>query len=366
LLDIVMAVELTEEQISKCFEEASSDLKFLFDKEGVDRLTQARLYEAGVHTVKQLAVLCKDVDELRGMAKEALDIDPTKGLREKAKLSRVLVAFEMAKVRSAKIAEMEGDATVREVPKSLAANDFHGMRDAFEAKHWELEDRRAPSRTYLEKKLEAIEKNDLRVEPLSEVTNVKEDDGGDTLRTIWDSQGNLSAVKKSAKVDLPQDAEGLRHRVTLMGSCWLFAGLQQTNREYLKGLAPQLFQDYLDYLLGEHVFGLVVKGSGGTYVGSGPSWQVLLNYEFEIRVKAYKSIQKGMKFKDALVQAWSDPVVKERYFTTPVAWEAMGGVKRKYKEDDDKDVRKVRNDKDKGKPKGKGKGQGTGLKLEGC
>ena len=37
------------------------------------------MYEAGVHTVKQLAVLCKDVDELRGMAKEALDIDPTKG-----------------------------------------------------------------------------------------------------------------------------------------------------------------------------------------------------------------------------------------------------------------------------------------------
>jgi hypothetical protein len=93
LLDIVMAVELTEEQISKCFEEASSDLKFLFDKEGVDRLTQARLYEAGVHTVKQLAVLCKDVDELRGMAKEALDIDPTKGLREKAKLSRFFGGF---------------------------------------------------------------------------------------------------------------------------------------------------------------------------------------------------------------------------------------------------------------------------------
>ena len=34
MLDIVMAVELTEEQISKCFEEASSDLKFLFDKDG--------------------------------------------------------------------------------------------------------------------------------------------------------------------------------------------------------------------------------------------------------------------------------------------------------------------------------------------
>jgi hypothetical protein len=35
----------------------------------------------------------------------------------------------------------------------------------------------------------------------------------------------------------------------------------------------------------------------------------------------------------------------------------MGGIKRKYKEDDDKDVRKVRNDKDKGKPKGKARGR---------
>ena len=131
-----MAVELTEEHIVRVFEEASSDLKFLFDKEGVDRMVQAKLYDAGVFTVKQFAVLCKDMDELREMSKDSLGIDPSKGLKDKAKLSKVLVAFEVAKARSTRLAELDGDASAREVPKSLPATDSRGMRDSFEKMYW--------------------------------------------------------------------------------------------------------------------------------------------------------------------------------------------------------------------------------------
>ena len=59
---------LTEEQVAEYMDAASSDIKFLLDKEDVYRLTQARWYEAGVLTVKQFGVLCKDVEEMRETA----------------------------------------------------------------------------------------------------------------------------------------------------------------------------------------------------------------------------------------------------------------------------------------------------------
>jgi hypothetical protein len=154
---------------------------------------------------------------------------------------------------------------------------------------------------------------------------------------------------------LPQNSEELRARLTLLGTAWIFAGIQQTNRECLKGLHPQVFQDYLEYLLGENVYGLVARG-GGIPTGSGPSWQVILNYEFEIRAKAYRLMQKGSKFKEALVAAYEDPVVKERCFTTPLAWEAMGSYKRKADKDVDPPfIKKPKDEKTKGQ-KGKGAG----------
>ena len=46
------------------------------------------------------------------------------------------------------------------------------MRKAFEVAWWELEDSNCPSKGYLEKKLDEVEKNDLRAELLSEVLAV--------------------------------------------------------------------------------------------------------------------------------------------------------------------------------------------------
>ena len=62
------------------------------------------------------------------------------------------------------------------------------MNSAFELAHWPLEDKQKPARSYLERKLDEIEKDDLRAEPLEEVVSVEEDDP-DMLRTEWKPDG---------------------------------------------------------------------------------------------------------------------------------------------------------------------------------
>ena len=106
-----------------------------------------------------------------------------------------------------------------------------------------------------------MENNEPRAEPLSEVLTVNEDEG-EVLRTVWDTSGNLKAITVGSTIPLPSNPEELRIRVVVMGNAWIFVSVAHSNRAYLKGVTPQIFQEYLDYLLGENVMGLVAKGHG--------------------------------------------------------------------------------------------------------
>ena len=119
-----------------------------------------------------------------------------------------------------------------------------------------------------------------------------------------------------------QTAEDVRYMVTRMGTCWIYVAIQQTNRKYLATLHPQLWPDYLADLLGDTVFCMVSRGSG-------PSWKVMLSYEYEIRAAAFKRVMKGEDLAVALRTSWVDPVVKERFCTTPFCWEAIETAKRR-------------------------------------
>ena len=70
---------MTEEQVTKAFAEAASDVKFLLDKEGVDKMTQARLYDAGVLNVKQFAALFKDAEDYGKLRRRAWGLTGARG-----------------------------------------------------------------------------------------------------------------------------------------------------------------------------------------------------------------------------------------------------------------------------------------------
>ena len=124
----------------------------------------------------------------------------------------------------------------------------------------------------------------------------------------------------SSTVAEPLNAEQLRHRITLMETGLMMLGLKQTNCAFLQGMVPQNFTDYLSFLLGDFCYNLVGKDAQGHTVGA-PTWPQLLVYELQIRKRAYRLIADGVgTFPVCLKQAWNDCVVKERFFTTPLAF----------------------------------------------
>ena len=125
---------------------------------------------------------------------------------------------------------------------------------------------RPPSKHYLEKKLEWVEKNEPRAEPLSDVLTVKEDEG-EVLRTVWTASGSLKAIKVGNTIPLPSNPEEVRKRIVVMGGGRVDL---RARGPFQSGLLegppplpppPRIFQEYLEYLLGETVMGLVTQGT---------------------------------------------------------------------------------------------------------
>ena len=81
-----------------------------------------------------------------------------------------------------------------------------------------------------------------------------------------------------------------------------------------------LFKDYADYLCGEHVWGLVIKGADGPIAC--PCIRQVRNYDMAIRELQHKLMKSGKDFKAALEAAMADPDTRMLTFTTPFSMEA--------------------------------------------
>lgn len=295
---------------------ATTEFKFLMEKENVSEDIITKLVEAGILTVKQLAVIVATTEDLRELAVSELGVD-NKTLAGKAKLAALLCAFNSAKARSTEMDKADAEAMTRNIPKTVPVSDYQAMRNAFKDRFWKLDDGRAPAQGYVEVKLDHLEKGNFRAEKLSEVVAFREDNR-DGLIPVWDLTGSLKPLKTRPTVPLPQTTEELRLRLQVMGAAWVFTSFQHTANAVVKDLTPELFTSYADHLLGQHVWGLAAKNASGHELAS-PTWNLLLNYEHEIRAHACSLLCEGdMSWDKALRMAWMDTTVKDRYFVTPL------------------------------------------------
>ena len=284
---------------------------------GVPEEIQKTLFEAGTKGVKDFSAMFADEADLRGVLKKDFKLDPDEGgLKARVSISKVVIAWETAKGRTAKLTELEGEAEQRSEAKRLPTPDHKAMKTAFESKHWEINERATPAPRFMEKRFDMIEKNDLRAEPLSEVLGAdQEDDSLAVPRVAKD--GSFTTVKVGSRIPLPENTETLRTRLDLWGRSWIFASTMHTNRAVLGGLEPMDFTHYVNNLLGEHVMGLVTDGPEGTPV-VGEMWLKILDYDLEMRKEIMRRMEKGTTMKAALKAVPADSEVKMKYFTDPV------------------------------------------------
>jgi hypothetical protein len=146
-----------------------------------------------------------------------------------------------------------------------------------------------------------------------------------------------------------------------MRNAYMMIALKHTNRPELQGDYRRVFEEFKDYLLGEHVYGLNARDAEG-YTVAAPPFKLVLSYEKAVRKEAARKMnQDGTAYPAALKLAWKDATVKERHFTTPLALYA------KRPAPASSGATELTTKKLKGEQKGgKAKSKGKGKQMAGC
>ncbi|CAE7515150.1 unnamed protein product [Symbiodinium microadriaticum] len=274
-----------------------ADFVFLLEEHGVELALQ---YAIGQH-YKSIRTFAAFTDDRAG-ARTAITADF--GVRpdsaaDRAKIATVITAWEASKLIREEEAKLRAEAKVMGVQKPLASSDRAAMRIALETvRGYSVPESEEPAPEYLAHKLEQIENGEPTASYLDEVISRKESNSLQ-LQTSLDNQGRLRVMRQKPKGRLPQNTEELLGKIRLEAATWVMLSAKCRGRAYLQDV---------------QLCNLLISTALNV------PWNVLLQYEFELRKWAIKEAHReGVSLGDKLYDATRNTELKELHFTSQIA-----------------------------------------------
>lgn len=361
---------LTEEQQQAALLSASSDLKWLLADHRVSEEVQVVLYHYNFSTLPMFQGLGDTRTEVKETLKNQFQLDATASLADRQQVAAIQAAWDAAAVYIAKEAAARAEAKTSHFPRPVCITEQQAMKAAHELNVGsKLPRRLIPSKAYLGLKSEDVENNELTAETLAQVTS-KNDVEEDGVTPGLDDSGRFILRRSAKKGTAPVTTEELREKLTVMGNCWLFLKTKHSNRPWLKDLTHDTFRDYADYLLGARVYNMR-SNKGGKRVG--PTWAMLLEYDYEMRKEVCDLVLAGETMAQAFANVVKNAEIKNAFIVEPMVlppdtdYNRSGDPYEQQVADHmGKGKGKGRKRGARGKGKGKGKGSaeiGNGLKV---
>ncbi len=249
---LIMPKVLSIEEQTECLQTMDGELVRILEDAEVPKEVRALFGHFGILKARSFARLEPDEQSLRDLLKKEFEIG--EGIAERIIIAHILVAWDSAKERVKRQAEVVTEAKVHGTTPELQKSEDNLMRQAFEGVHGEISDMIYPSNEYLKGKLDQVEKELYEAEPLTEVISREHAASGssDVTLTLIPSALRVSRIKH--KIAMPKDSEQLRARMKTMAMCWELTRMRYPDRRTLKGLTAQVFTDLVEYLLGEPVW----------------------------------------------------------------------------------------------------------------
>jgi hypothetical protein len=348
--------------------ECDSDLAFLLADGGLSLPVQYRVVHAGYKSLRRFVGLEDTRPLFRQVAVTTFNLDPTASAADRLQLSILLSIYDVAKEQLAREVGLRAEAKALRQPRPVSNQERIAMRRVVEITCGKLSDSEVPAATYLSDKIEELEDNAPQASPLDEILSL-EDDEQQLLGAGIDLAGRITVTRKKTKVKMPPGPEELRQRIRVEGHLWIFLSTKFTNRSWLANMSMTPWQKHVDYILGKKCYLLeLVHGGLTDAMQIKPSWHILLEYEFQVRKKAFALVRDdGTPLSEALGKAASDTELRDLHFMAPLLLSSRngkGGKKNHWQEED----AGGKGGKEGGKKRHKGggkEGKGKGSKTKG-
>ncbi|CAK9024428.1 Fucoxanthin-chlorophyll a-c binding protein C, partial [Durusdinium trenchii] len=196
------------------------------------------------------------------------------------------------------------------------------MIRAVEAVHGSLNEAEAPSQDYLSLKADETETNEPVAAQLDEILSRK-DSSNAAIQSSVDASGHLRVTRTKTKAKMPVTTEDYRRIMKVEMFSWLCMAARFRSKHWLHGLTAEPFLKFVDFILGDRVWGIQVPSAAGEAQRVKPDWAIVLAFEHKLRKEAMKKVtNEGFTLSEALAAVIRDPDLKEAYFTTPIALKA--------------------------------------------
>ena len=192
------------------------------------------------------------------------------------------------------------------------------MLRAVEAVHGSLNDAECPAADYLSLKAEETEANEPTAAPLDEILS-KLASSSSSIQSTVDGSGHIRITRTKTKSKMPSTTEEYRKILKVEMYSWLAMASRYKAKHWLHGLTADPFLRFVEYILGDRVFGIQIPTGEGNQQKVKPDWAIVLAYEQKLRKEAMKRVLEGHTLAEAMVSVTKDADLKEAYFTTPVA-----------------------------------------------
>lgn len=296
-----------------------SELKFLMDEANVPREVQLLVYRKGFNTVRVFAGIEETKAEVRKLLKTMLPLDYTESAEACQHMALLLSAWDSARLQLSIHEKNKAESKLGVQTRLVQTTEHASMSLAMEPLHGQLSDSELPSKSFLATKLEQVEDNAPYPEDLRDVTSV-EDAATEAYDAVIDPASSVLKIKPGRSMTTPpKTPEELRRRRRRIGLAWEMVRSKHMSRLWLPERCVDAFRKLSDHVLGPRVAGLRAGD------GRSPTWNLVLQYEAELRKHAYKFVRDGeaVDLASALQMACKAPDIMNNFFTVPFTVQAL-------------------------------------------
>jgi len=296
-------------------------LSYLFDELDIPEKVQANLAAREIRKLGVFAKVEPTEESFRAWLRDDLELTPATSVADRVTVAKLAEAWEAARQRAVTTRKMEAEARVTGQTREMLKGTHLALRRACARTHGPVEDRRCPGRAYLEARLEQLDDGELEAELLSKVTTValEQESVATSAGAGVDvrKDGVLHVVKGKRTAPLPMNPEQYRAVMKVMAIHWEMVHLKGAGRAVLKDYTVGVFERHVDYILGDQCLLIAEANPAMT---CGPSWDLLMKYEHEVRRFAIKKVnESGATLAEGMEQARASMEHRTNYFVTPLA-----------------------------------------------
>ena len=293
-----------------------SDLQFILSDSGVALVHQAAIARH-YGSLRKFSALGDDRAAIRTACLQDFAIAGDTP-ENRSQIAAIVSSWETSKEYLAKEIELKAEAKVLGQPRILQIHERQAMLKAVEAIHGSWNDSECPASDYLSLKAEETEANEPSAAPLDEILS-KLASSSSSLQSTVDSSGHIRVTRTKNKSKMPTTTEEYRKVLKVEMFAWLAMASRYKAKHWLHGLTAEPFLKFVEFILGDRVYGIQIPTSDGSLQKVKPDWTIVLAYEQKLRKEAMKKVMEGHTLADAMNAVIRDADLKEAYFTTPVA-----------------------------------------------